>query len=98
MNSYEGDPCIAPDGHFLVFCSGRNGGSTDLFVSFSDGKGSWGTPIDLGAAFNTGNDEYGAYLSHDGKYLFFTRHTSQGDGIYWVAISAIEKLRTEEAN
>jgi Tol biopolymer transport system component len=93
MNSYEGDPCIAPDGHFLIFCSGRNGGSTDLFVSFSDGKGGWGTPIDLGAAFNTRNDEYGAYLSHDGKYLFFTRHTSQGDGIYWVATSAIEKLK-----
>jgi Tol biopolymer transport system component len=93
LNSYEGDPCIAPDGHFLVFCSGRDVVSTDLYVSFSDGKGGWGAPINLGPAFNTGNDEYGAYLSHDGKYLFFTRHTSQGDGIYWVATSAIEKLR-----
>lgn len=91
MNALEGDPCVAPDGHFLIFCSGRNGNSTDLFVSFKDGKGGWGTPIDLGPAFNSGNDEYGAYLTQDGKYLFFTRHTSQGDGIYWVAASAVEK-------
>ncbi len=94
MNSYEGDPCIAADGHFLVFCSGRGGVSTDLFVSFSDGKGGWNTPINLGSTFNTASDEYGAYLSHDGKYLFFTRHTSQGNGNYWVAVSAIEKLKT----
>ena len=94
MNALEGDPCVAPDGHFLVFCSGRNGTDTDLFVSFRDGKGGWGTPINLGAAFNSGNDEYGAYLTHDGKYLFYTRHTSQGDGIYWVATSAVEKRMT----
>ncbi len=93
MNALEGDPCVAPDGHFLIFCSGRNGNSTDLFVSFNTGKGGWGTPINLGEAFNSGNDEYGAYLTHDGKYLFFTRHTPQGDGTYWVATSAVKGAR-----
>ena len=38
-------------------------------------------------------DEYGAHLSSDGKFLFFTRHTARGNGIYWVASSAIEKLK-----
>ena len=39
--SYEGDPCIAPDGRFLVFYSGRVGGhgGTDLYVTFPDGRG-----------------------------------------------------------
>jgi Tol biopolymer transport system component len=93
MNSYEGDPCIAPDGHFLIFYSARDRKSADLFVSFRDGNGGWGAPINLGDKFNSANDEYGAHLSSDGKYLFFTRHTAQGNGIYWVAASAIEKLK-----
>lgn len=92
-NSYEGDPCIAPDGHFLIFYSARDGKSADLFVSFRDGKGRWGAPINLGGKFNTADDEYGAHLSSDGRYLFFTRHTAQGNRIYWVAVSAIEKIK-----
>ncbi|MFZ1683109.1 MAG: hypothetical protein WAU88_03170 [Candidatus Zixiibacteriota bacterium] len=90
--TYEGDPCIAPDGHYMVFNSGRNGASTDLFVSFKNSLGGWGTPINLGSSFNSSSDEYGAHLSHDGKYLFYTRHTTTGNKIYWVAVSAIEKL------
>lgn len=92
-NSYDGDPCIAPDGRFLIFYSARDWKSADLYVSFSDGKGGWGTAIKLGDEFNTSSDEYGAHLSSDGKYLFFTRHTAQGNSIYWVATSAIDKLK-----
>jgi hypothetical protein len=92
-NSYEGDPCIAPDGRFVVFNSGRDGKSADLFVSFRDARGGWEAPINLGPAFNSPYDEYGAHLSSDGQYLFFTRHTPQGNGIYWVAVSAIDRLR-----
>ncbi len=92
--SFEGDPCIAPDGHFLIFYSARDGKSADLYVSFSDGNGGWQTPINLGDKFNRmDSDEYGAHLSPDGKYLFFTRHTLKGNGIYWAASSAIEKLK-----
>jgi enterochelin esterase-like enzyme len=91
--SPEGDPCIGPDGRFLVFNSARDWKSSDLFVSFPDARGGWGTPINLGPAFNSPDDEYGAHLSSDGKYLFFTRHGSQGNRIYWVAVSAVEKLR-----
>jgi Putative Ig domain/WD40-like Beta Propeller Repeat len=93
MNAYEGDPCVAPDGHFLIFYSARSGVSADLYVSFRDANGGWGEPIPLGPEFNTANDEYGAHLTTDGKYLFFTRHTPTGNEIYWVAASAIEKLK-----
>ena len=91
--SFEGDPCIAPDERFLIFYSARNRISSDLYVSFRDGNGGWGMPINLGDTFNSPDDEYGAHLSSDGQYLFFTRHASTGNSIYWVALSAIDKLR-----
>jgi len=98
------DPCVAPDGRFLVFASGRNGQTYDLYVSFRDAQGNWGEPINMGPDFNltlnsVGNavQEYGAHLSPDGNYLFYTRHTTrgtlQGNQIMWVAVSAIDKLK-----
>jgi WD40-like Beta Propeller Repeat len=92
---FEGDPCVAPDGHFLVFYSARPGGlgGSDLYVSFRDGKGDWGTPINLGPDFNSADDEYGAHLSADGKLLFFTRHGARRNFTFWVAASAIERFR-----
>ncbi len=93
--SYDGDPCIAPDGRFLVTYAGRVGGygRVDLYVTFSDGKGGWGTPVNLGPKFNSPDDEFGACLSQDGKHMFFNRHTAEGDKLYWVAVTAIDKLR-----
>jgi hypothetical protein len=95
LDGFDGDPAIAPDGHFLVFYSARPGGrgGTDLYVSFSDGTGGWRTPVDLGPDFNSADDEYGAHLTADGKYLFFTRHTAVGNRILWVAASAIERFK-----
>jgi hypothetical protein len=92
-NSYEGDPCIAPDGRWLVFYSARDGRSADLYVSFRDATGGWGEPVSLGPDFNTPDDEYGAHLSADGRRLFFTRHSAQRDGIYWVSASAVDRLK-----
>lgn len=93
--SFEGDPCVARDGHFLVFYSARPGGhgGSDLYVSFRDGTGAWGTPINLGPDFNSPDDEYGAHLSADGKLLFFTRHGAKRNLTFWVDASAIERFR-----
>ncbi len=88
---YEGDPAVAPDGRFLVFYSGIGGKSTDLFVSFADGKGGWGTPVSLGVS--SASDEFGAHLSADGKYLFFTRHSQTKGSTWWMAVSAIDKKK-----
>jgi len=103
-NVYECDPCIAPDGRFIIFASYRDGLTSDLYVSFRNPQGGWGDAISLGPDFNltrnsVGNavQEYGAHLSSDGKYLFYTRHTTrgtlQGDQIMWVPVSAIDKLK-----
>ena len=56
-------------------------------------EGGWGPSLSLGDAYNTPSDEYGAHLSFDGKYLFFTRHGAAGNSILWVSVSAIEKRR-----
>jgi Tol biopolymer transport system component len=93
IGKIEADPCIAPDGSYLVFMSCKDNKSANNYVSFSDGAGGWGQPISLGFGFNTANDEYGAHLSADGKYFFFTRHGKAGNTIFWVSVSAIEKLR-----
>lgn len=93
--SYDGDPCIAPDGRFLITYAGRAGGygRVDLYVTFSDGKGGWGPLLNLGPTFNSPDDEFGACLSPDGKFLFFNRHTNEGDKLFWVSVSAIDKLK-----
>ena len=62
-----------------------------LFVSFKDRDGNWGEAIDLTKhGFNP--DTRGAYISPDGKYLFYSY---EGD-IWWVDIQVIEKLKPKE--
>lgn len=91
----NGDPCVAPDGRFLVFFSFRPGGfgSGDLFTTFPDGKGGWTEPVNLGPDFNTAGSEYGPSLSPDAKVLFFVRHTREKAELFWVASSALERFR-----
>ncbi len=93
QGSQEGDPCVAPDGRFLVFYSGRDGVSSDLYVTFRNAQGGWGDPIKLGPEFNTPAGEFGAHLSTDGKLLFFTRRSPEVCQVYWVATSAIDAYR-----
>jgi hypothetical protein len=54
----ETTPYITPDGRFLFFSSdGHRGmGGLDVYVCENTGNG-WGSPINLGAAVNTVNDD-----------------------------------------
>jgi hypothetical protein len=81
-------PCIAPDGSFLLF---DVKGGHYLYVCFKMPDGTWGEAIDL---TQHGFDPLagGAYVSPDGKYLFF--HLN-GD-IWWVDIKIIEELRPKK--
>ena len=55
----EDSPFIAPGGNALYFSSaGHKGmGKLDFFVSYKEPNGQWGTPENLGPAFNSPNDE-----------------------------------------
>lgn len=81
-------PCIAPDGSYIIFDINVQDGS--LFVSFKDTDGNWREAIDL-TKHGFKPDIRGAYISPDGKYLFFSYN---GD-IWWVDIKVIENLRPE---
>jgi hypothetical protein len=90
----DGDPCIAPDGSYLIFSSSRSGGlgQSDLYVSYNQG-GAWTTPRNLGPAINTSWIEDWPSISPDGKYLFFNRRrayvTTTQTEIWWVDARAV---------
>ncbi len=85
----QAHPGIAPDGSYLLF---DVGGGNHLFVCFKQTDGTWGEAIDL---THHGFDPMagGAYVSPDGKYLFF--HLN-GD-LWWVDAKVIENLRPAAA-
>jgi hypothetical protein len=85
QQGFQAHPCIAPDGSYILF--DVEGGSY-LFVSFKNPDGTWAQAIDL---TKHGFDPLagGAYISPDGKYLFF----ALADDIWWVDITVIENMK-----
>jgi Tol biopolymer transport system component len=80
----EGNPFVSPDESFILFKSGRPGGSgnTDLYVSFRQEDGSWGEPKNIGDKINSPENELEPRLSPDGKYLFFTSFRKPDPSVY----------------
>lgn len=69
---------IAPDENFLIFSSDahrENYGAYDLYISYNQ-EGRWSEPQNLGDEVNSSGWEFGAKLSPDGSYLFFTSNRS----------------------
>jgi hypothetical protein len=79
-------PCIALDGGYILFDTEEE--NSRLYVSFKDKEGKWGEAIDL-TEHGLKPDTRGAYVSPDGKYLFFSFDLD----IWWVDIKVIERLR-----
>ncbi|MCK4663825.1 MAG: PD40 domain-containing protein [Bacteroidales bacterium] len=69
------DPYIASDESFIIFTSlGFKGyGGSDLYISYKDSTGKWGTSINLGNEINSEEWEYCPNFSFDGKYFFFSK-------------------------
>ena len=90
-------PGIAPDKSFLVFYSVKpgvpRGTETNLYLTLRRPDGTWTKPRNMGPRINSGYYEWGARISPDKKYMFFTRSTGwdlrpvcdTGD-IYWVEL------------
>ncbi len=66
-DSDAGHPYIAPDESYLIFDR-----KNDLYISFRDKNGTWIKAQTMGESVNTIYDERRAFVSFDGKYLFFT--------------------------
>jgi Tol biopolymer transport system component len=65
---------VDPDERYVVFAAQRPGGQggADLHISWRTATG-WGPAVNLGPTINTAGTEFCPFVSHDGRYLFFTR-------------------------
>ncbi len=93
---YNAHPFIAYDESYLIF-----DGKPDLdmktrahlYICFRKEDGSWTKAKNMGKKINTTSEEMCAYVTPDGKYLFFTRHAGNEGNLYWVDAKIIEELR-----
>ena len=94
----EFNPCISPDGKYLIFNSGDRPGNLgkghDLYISFRKEDGSWGEAVHMGEDINSPESDYSAVVTADGKYIFFSsrRNPDKNADIYWVSTKVIEEL------
>lgn len=100
-------PFIAHDESYLIWDSERAGGhgGTDIYISFKQEDGSWGNALNLGDKINTAVEENGAFVTPDGKYLFFGRSEEKFNedgssywvsGKHWVDANIIEEIRLKQ--
>lgn len=81
---------IAPDESYLIFDRNFDRNS-DLYIIYSKTDSTWTEPIKLNDRINTPSQEGSAYVTPDGKYMFFSRKSD----LYWVDASFIEEIRQE---
>lgn len=100
-------PYIAPDESYLMWDVVREDGNgqADIYISFKRTDGSWLPAINMGPQINTEFQESSPAVTHDGKYLFFSRGEwkAREDGStywvgrpYWIDSQVIENLRPKE--
>ncbi|MBN1387268.1 MAG: PD40 domain-containing protein [Bacteroidales bacterium] len=70
---WESHAFVTEDGSALIFSSNRPGGmgGLDLYISYKNGVGEWGEPVNLGPVINTPFNEDRAFLINNAKQLFF---------------------------
>jgi hypothetical protein len=104
---YIAHPYIAPDESYLMWDVEREDGhgKSDIYISFRRKDGSWLPAMNMGPLINTELQESSPSVTHDGKYLFFTRGDWEikEDGTnnyvgkrYWVDTQVIEKFRPKQ--
>ena len=95
LNHPAADMGIAPDESFMVFNSIKAGGlgGADLYLTLRQPDGTWTVPKNLGARVNSIYNDFGAHITADKKYLFFTRANGWWENpsrdtsdIYWVEL------------
>ncbi|WP_298516218.1 hypothetical protein [uncultured Kordia sp.] len=102
---WTGHPFIAPDESYIIWDSEREGGygNSDLYISFRQKDGSWGSAINMGPEINTEFEDAFGSVTPDGKYFFYhTVYISSESfakshaNIFWVDAQVIENLRSKQ--
>lgn len=93
----EFDAFVTHDETLMIFSSEKPGGygRSDLYISVNKNDGSWSEPYNLGNSVNSEFSEYGATITSDGKYLFFTSNRNGSEDIFWVSAKIIEELKSK---
>lgn len=90
----ERTPFLHPDMKTLYFSSDGHGGLGHLDVykttRLDDSWTNWSTPVNLGKAINTAQNDWGYSVSTDGKTAYFATHNDDGDeDIYYTNLPKI---------
>lgn len=87
----EFDAFVSQAEDMIIFTSMRPGGfgGADIYVSVLE-DGEWSAPRNLGAEVNSEGAEFGAMLSPDGQYLFFTSTRNVSEDIFWISASVVD--------
>jgi hypothetical protein len=99
-NSTDECPYIAPDESFLIFNSWRYNPKflgNNLYISYRNNDGTWSDIKDLGESINTDDLDIYPYITPDGKYFIFTRHSFLGKNtyskIFWISTSFLDEVK-----
>ena len=84
---------VSPDGSYLIFDNSKlpRHGDCRLFVSFKNNDGSWTDPVSLGKHIK--QHAFCAWITFNGKYIFFHSRNNTKGNIYWVSAEIIEELK-----
>ncbi len=72
IGGFNWTPWVSPDEKTLIFASTRKS-SGNLYICYKKSDKSWSNPVLLSAEINSTHPERFPSLSHDGKFVFFTR-------------------------
>lgn len=79
---WESQPSLSPDKRALYFAARDPSGfgGSDLFVSYLQSNGQWGTPRNMGPEVNTSADESCPFIHPDNQTFYFTSNGHPGYG------------------
>lgn len=83
---FNGDFFIAPDESYIIISANETPDyESELYISYHKADNSWTNPKSLGPLINDGAaHRFGAYVSPDNKYLFYSKGNAEKGNTYWV--------------
>jgi hypothetical protein len=93
---FAAHPFIAPDESYLIFDAQPQEGSSELFISFRNKDNTWSQPKRFDTYINTEQEELCAFVTRDGKYLFYSRLSPGKGDIFWMDAGIIKQMRQKE--
>jgi hypothetical protein len=86
-------PFISADESYMIFDKRPmiEGNPADLYITFRNSDDTWTEPVRLGEQINTSAMEGNAFVTPDGKYMFFTRKFD----VYWVKADFIGQIKNQ---